>query len=283
MTKFAPDNDILDVIYAEQTDPDWLIPDMLPQGTLVCLAGDSNVGKSYVSYMLGLALATGLKTLGGIKLAEEPKRVLYFDEENSPIDRETYVRRCWKGLTVQNQEEPDPGLVNENFWLAANALGSENWADNAAKWIEHVRPHVCIYDTATPAFNIQDENANAEAQQTIKKLRGLMSLTDPVHASIVLRHAKVGKDAVGRRTMRGAKAWRSAVDGVIFHVKAAGRPKKSGLNLTRLERDKVRAFGLTSSIYITPSYTDGDKTGLVLHCSRIPDREHKRAERTEVD
>src|SRR3990167_1094614 len=275
------DNPILDILYAEDQDPDWLIPDMMPQGTLVCLAGDSNVGKSYLSYMLSLALACGVRKLGNIAITDKPRRVLYFDEENSPADRDQYLRRCWNGLAFQLGREPDPELVFKNFWPAHFQLGTSNWEEQAAEWIEDIQPHVCIYDTATPAFNLQDENDNAEAQRVMKALRGLMACTDPVHNSIVLRHAKIGKDAAGRRTMRGAKAWRNSSDGVIFHIKGSGRPRKSGLNLTRFERDKVRAYGLTSTIYITPRWTDDKKTGLVLDCSRIADREHRRAERTE--
>ena len=83
--------------------------------------------------------------------------------------------------------------------------------------------------------------------------------------------------------MRGAKAWHSAPDGVMFQVKTRGRPRKDGLSLTRLEPDKTRAYGLSRIVYITPEWTDNQRTGLVLHGSYNPDKEHKKREELDED
>ena len=275
-------NPILDILYAEDTGAEWLIPDMLPQGTLVCMAGDSNVGKSYLGYLLAMALSTGLPTIGDLQLTGVARRVLYFDDENSPLDRNKYLRRIWAGLKAQRGGiEPDVDRLVENFWPVHYELGGDDWAEVAAGWIDDIKPAVVMYDTANSTFGIKKEEDNGEASQCIRQLRELMHRTDPVHTVYVMKHSKIGKDAAGRRTMRGAKSWRNFADGVIFHVKGAGRPKKSGLHLSRLERDKVRAYGLTSTVYITPEWTDEDKTGLILDCSQRASPEHARSERKE--
>lgn len=276
------ENEIVDVLHAEEQDPEWLIPDLLLQGSMVCLAGEPGAGKSYVSYTMGLAVATGIAALDGIVPPGKPKTVIYFDQENSRQDRDKYLRRSWHGL-ARNGKLPDVGLLLKHFHPIHFALGDDDWADVAAEYIELLCPQLVIFDTATPCFNIADENDNAEAVREIKKIRALMMLADPVAAAIVLRHAKIAIEKGGRRTMRGAKSWHNAADGIMYQVKGTGRPRKDGLSLTRLEPDKTRAYGLSRIVYITPEWTDEERTGLVLHGSYHPDKEHKRLERLEED
>jgi hypothetical protein len=277
-----PENPIVDILTASDEQPDWLIPNLILQGTMNILAGDAGAGKSYVSYTLGLAIAAGVAALDGLVPAGEPRKVLYFDEENSRQDRDKYLRRSWIGLAHQG-EEPDLALLMENFWPVHFALGSDDWEDQAAEWIRIVEPAVCIYDTATPCFNIADENDNGVATAVMKQIRALQGMTNPVGTSIVLKHAKVVTERGGSRTIRGAKSWKSGCDQLMFQIKAQGRPRKDGLSLTRLEPDKRRAYGLTRTIYITPQWTDKERTGLVLHGAYEPDGEHKRREDLEED
>jgi RecA-family ATPase len=270
-------NDIVEILSAPDSDPDWLVPNLWLQGAMICLAGEAAHGKSCLCYTIMLALAAGEPTLSGIIPAGEPKRVLYFDEENGKQDREKYIRRAYQGLIAQNKREPDLALLHQNFWAVGARLGQEGWEETVEEWVEYVRPHVMIFDTGSPCFNLDQENDNSEASKTVKKLRRLMLLTDPVATSIVLRHAKVRTMKGGRRQMRGASAWQGAVDGVMFQVRAPGRPRKGGLYLTRLEPDKTRAWGLNQTIYITPYYTDEEKSGLYLDGSYSPNKEHRQA------
>ena len=275
-----PDNPIVDILTAKQVDPVWLFPDLALQGALVCIAGEPGSGKSYLSYHLGLAIAAGQPALGGLIPGGEPRRVLYFDEENSEQDRNKYLQRCWYGLMSQ-KHDPDLGLLYENFWPVHFWLGGKDWFEKAAIWIEHVRPHVIIFDTATPCFNILNENDNGEATQVVKQVRELMRMTDPVATAWIMKHAKTRTEKGGRRYIRGAKAWQGMADAVIFQVKATGRPRRDGLNLTRMEPDKTRAFGLTRTIHITPRWTDAAKTGLALDGSYTASKDHKQAQAEE--
>jgi len=274
------ENEIVDVLHAAEQDPVWLIPDLLLQGSMVCLAGEPGAGKSYVSYTAGLAVATGIAALDGIIPPGKPKTVIYFDQENSRQDRDKYLRRSWHGL-ARNGKLPDVGLLLQHFHPVHFALGDDDWAEIAAEYIALLCPQLVIFDTATPCFNIGDENDNAEAVREIKKIRQLMALGDPVVSAIVLRHAKIAIEKGGRRTMRGAKSWHNAADGIMYQVKQAGRPRGDGLSRTRLEPDKTRAYGLSRTIYITPEWTEEERTGLFLHGSYTPDKEHKRLEQLE--
>lgn len=277
------ENNIISILCAEEKEPNWLVPDLFLQGAMVVLAGEPGTGKSYINYMIGLALAAHLKILGLMR-ANSPKRVLYFDEENSEQDRDTYLRRAWFGLCKQQNIDPHGehlDLLQENFWPMSFLLGNPEWRDTAMMCVEQIQPHSIIYDTATPAFNIEDENSNSEASIAIKGIRDVARATDPVATSIVLKHAKMRTEKGGRRTIRGAKTWQGAADGVIFQVKATGRPRRDGLNLTRMEPDKTRAHGLRSTIYITPAWMDETRTGLTLTGSYSADKAHKHAEAAE--
>ena len=276
---FEPANAIADILLAEDQEPDWLVRDLILQGALVCFVGESNSGKSFVSYVLGLAIATGCQAFGGIVPAGEPRRVLYFDDENSKQDRDRYLRWAWNGLTAGNGgKEPDLGLLADNFWPVHYELGINDWQDKAQKWVEWVSPHLIIFDTANASFNVEDENTNAEATKAVKSVRRLMALPEPEAAAWVLKHGKMRTEKGQGRTVRGAKVWKDLSDGMIFQVKSRGRPRKDKLHLTRIVPDKVRAFGLRDTIYITPRWSDVNKTGLVLDGSYKAGKEHKFAE-----
>ena len=282
-------NDIANIILEDDTEPDWLIRDMMTQSSLICLGGEPGAGKSYVSYTIGLAIAGGIRTLSGLVYGGEPKCVLYFDDENSKADRDKYIKRSWTALTENMPDSQKYEMLDkltDNFWPVHYQLGGDDWPDVVANCIETVTevrgssPHAMVFDTAASCFNIQEENNNSEAANNVKAIRRLMALGDPPLTALVLKHAKIRSDR-GRRTLRGAKAWIGMADMVLFQVKAAGRPRKDGLSLTRLEPDKTRAYGLSRTIYITPSYTDDKRSGLRLDASFNASREHQQKEQEE--
>jgi hypothetical protein len=278
----APENVIVDILTAPDVDPDWYIPDLFLQGALVVLAGEPAAGKSVLSYYTALAAATGLTMFGGLMRCAEPKRVIYFDEENDGQDRDKYIKRAWFGLCEQNGVDPFGDalmLLTDNFWPVHFHLGSDDWDDTMRDWVQWIKPHAFYIDTATPAFNIVDENNNAEATQAIKRVQAVMRATDPVATAVVLKHAKTRTEKGGRRTIRGAKAWQGMAGSVLFQVAAQGRPRRDSLKLTRLEPDKVRAYGLKSTIYITPRWDDQvTRRALILSGAHKADREHQRLE-----
>jgi RecA-family ATPase len=250
-----PTFSIANALSGETIPVSWLVPDFIPFGSIIALAGEPGAGKSYLAYSLSLALATGTPFLG---FELSPHRVLYFDQENSEADCTQYLRWAWNGLGC-----PRINDLIENFHLAPFVLGSASWAVRAREYTIAYKPSLIVIDTTTPALAIEDENDNAEASKAVQLLRGIQRTITPSPAVIVLKHAKVRSDD-GAYTLRGAKTWEGAVDSVVFQIRRRGKPREDGLRPTHLEPSKTRAFGLRESINIEPRWTDSAKTGLKL-------------------
>lgn len=238
---------IADLIVSETPPVRWLIPGIIPEGYLIALAGEPGTGKSFTCYTLSLALATGTPFLG---IPLTPRRVLYFDQENSMPDCIEYHKRAWHGLDC-----PDRELIAKNYFFYHFHLGGPHWVRNAAEAIQAVEPALIIIDTTTPCCHIQDENDNAEATRVINAIR---SIQGPATV-VALKHAKLHTEGDARYTLRGAKAWEGAVDSILFQLRSEGRPRQDGLCVTRIMPQKVRAFGLSSTIKVEPSWCHDNK------------------------
>lgn len=254
----TPDNPLRLELTGDAPIVEWLYPDILAQGTLISFAGTPGTGKSFISYTLGFSLACGLP-FGGSH-PERTRRVLYFDEENSKPDRIQYERWAWHGLNRPNLDQ-----LCDNFWVESCVLGDSEWPKTVAKGIALYQPELIIFDTATPAFAINDENDNSEAAKVVATLRHLQRQMETPPTMLVLKHAKIYED--GTPTLRGAKAWEGAVDGIMFAHKGQGRPKQ-GLSRVTIAPGKTRAFGLRHTLITDPTWTTLDREGLDLNITR---------------
>lgn len=248
------------MIRADLEDPRWIVHGMIPAGTIVLVAGDAGVGKSVMNLSEALHIALGRSFMGH---PVTPAKVLYFDEENSRPDLNAYVAQLWRGMG-----SPSPDLWAPRFKPHSFSLGNRNWPSLMTRIVQDYRPDIIYIDTATSAFNIVEENDNAEAQRICHVLRHIMADAG-MPAIKLLKHAKfqTGGGHGGpqvRRTIRGAKSWLGAVDQVLYHIRRPGRPLKSGLRETLLIPDKTRAYGLRGNIRVIPSYLETAPKGLVL-------------------
>lgn len=233
---------------------------------MVILVGDAGVGKSFLALTWAQQIATGSTILG---VTYPPQRVLYINEENSWWDMRQYVR--WARFSMNGISE---STLIDNLRLEQLTL-----QQSPAKWhqtligiaAEH-NPRLIVIDTATPACAIEDEDSNGEAASAIRHLRRAMAVSAAGCGMLVLKHAKViakGED----RAIRGARVWKGACDGIIFHTKTAGRPRIDGLHCTYLWPDKARAFGLRERKIVRPQkVTDAQgNEGILLAVSDAPE------------
>lgn len=229
---------------------------------MIALCGLAGVGKSVFGYTLALALGSGNKIF---ERPTEPSRVLYIDEENGHRDRRAYIYRAWIGL-----KRPEKVPLAENVAVHGFALSASDlpWDGCLRGLAAALKPALIVIDTTTPACRIKDENSNGEAALAAQKIRGVMSLAGPDASCILMKHLRVNPET-GQVDMRGAKAWKGAVDAVWYHRRAAGRPRKDGLYRTYIQPEKVRAFGLQTELVIDAERVE-DGNGLVLHGTDKP-------------
>jgi len=239
----------IDSVYLEtEPAPQWLVPDLIYCGSMIILAAAAGVGKSVFCYALANALATGSPFIGAVP----PCRVLYFDEENSRGDLSAYARWTWRGL-----DSPPIDLIRSNLRIESLTLGSAtDWALALRATAAEFKPSLMIIDTATPACRIVNENDNAEATIAAREIRLAQQAGAPGCAALVLKHLRFDA-STGQVDVRGAKAWKGAVDAVWFMRHSAGRPRADGWRNTRIYPDKTRAFGLRDTLQITPHFDNG--------------------------
>lgn len=241
---------ILDDVWADDLPPPpWLLPHIMMSGQMIILAGDAGVGKSLLALVWAHSLAAGIKILGN---NVKPVKVLYINEENSYYDMREYLRWARFGMNGIDEELLKANLRVEQFSLT---LSDIRWFDNLRMLCDDWKPSLIVIDTATPSCQIQDEDKNGEASIAIGHLRRAIRASAKGCGMLVLKHAKIirkGED----RTIRGAKAWKGACDGLIFHTRTAGRARDDGLHCTYLWPDKSRAFGLKKRLKISPCWVN---------------------------
>jgi RecA-family ATPase len=251
---------LTEILTANDPEPEYLINNLIYTGQVILIAGEPGVGKSFLNYHIGMCLASGQFVLGR---EARQGRVLYFDEENSRPDLQQYVRWVWRGLG-----KPDPADLQERLYIEHCTLAGQgtNRFRYMGEVASRIKPDLIVVDTVTPCCGIEDENSNSEAAKAMLALRRIRELAGPTASMILLKHVKFSHDPNERTTIRGAKHWLGAVDAVIYHKLAVGKPRLDGLRNSKLAPDKVRAYGLRGELVIQPAWVGTeDAKGVSLH------------------
>lgn len=247
---------LIDLLSGPPPQAEWLIPNLIPKGSMIAMCGLEGVGKSVFGYTLCAALGSGLQILGR---DTQPSKILYMDEENGHRDRRAYLYRAWVGLGRPSKEVLAENLAVHGFALLSSTA---DWYITLKALAASHKPDLIVIDTVTPACRIKDENSNGEAAVAANKLRGVMNSAGADCAVLIMKHLRVNRDT-GQVDMRGAKLWKGTVDAIWYHRRPSGRPRKDGLYKTYIRPEKVRAFGLQTEIEIDAQRVE-DGAGLIL-------------------
>ncbi|MEV0227994.1 DnaB-like helicase N-terminal domain-containing protein [Nonomuraea sp. NPDC050786] len=179
----------------EDTEYDWIIPNLLERGDRLVLTGMEGLGKSTLFRQIAVTTAAGIHPFNHTLIA--PRRVLIVDCENTA----THVRRKLRPLITQAESQGRP-IEETNLWVEIRPEGLDLARDRDVSWLLRrvalIKPDLVaigpLYRLAPRALNSDDDAAPILAALNMVRARGACVLLE-AHAG----HA-IGPG--GRRDLR---------------------------------------------------------------------------------
>jgi ABC-type dipeptide/oligopeptide/nickel transport system ATPase component len=201
-------------VFCKDLEPvPWILEGWMARREVICLAGESSVGKSMLAMQLALCLVSGRKFLGEIEVQGAPYRVLYVDEENNARLVEHRLRKVARGLEIKLGD-----LVNDRLmYVSGNDLNFDNGSnlDAFRKTVAGFRPDVIVLDSLV-RFHGQEENSNMAMASFFSRVIKKTAI-DYDAGFVILHHlSKPSKErgaSISLR-LRGASDLRAQIDGL---------------------------------------------------------------------
>lgn len=195
---------------------DWVIEGLIEAGVVTVLAGDSGVGKSFITSALGIAVASDEPKFLGLPVKKHG-RVIIVDEENAP---DLVLQRLNAlGLKPEHKERIEYiSMAGVNLYAEPTLLLEEAL---------DIEPTVIVLDSQSAVGLGAEENSNDDMTRLFKN--GFRPLARETGAAVVILH-HTPKDAKG--IPRGAGAIKAQADQVLSVVAAeAGGVTTGRLNV----------------------------------------------------
>ncbi len=191
----------------------WVIPDILPEG-LFLLSGKPKLGKSWLGFDIGLAIAFGGYVMGKIKI-EKPGEVLYLALE----DHERRIQSRMKKL-LQDAAAP-PGFHISIGWPRIDKGGAELLEEEVQK---NPKLRIIIVDTWTKLSPRITSKQQSLYESQYDALVPLKAIADKYAISIVAVHhnRKMSADDVVDE-ISGTTGLTGSVDGFWILKKERGQ------------------------------------------------------------
>ena len=180
----------------------------LHRGEVGMVQSVPNAGKTTLMLNLAISAACG-DEFSPLLASGEPRRVIYFDLENRSAFLQRDLSVMLSGLTREKHK-----LADENLIVVCDAeIGEETLAlSNPAHMrqvmsqVEDAEPDLIIVDTLAEAFDLENENDNAEVKRVVlKPFQELLKQSNA--AGLLLHHVgKVSENGDGRKLYRGRGA-----------------------------------------------------------------------------
>jgi len=211
----------------------------LGRGEVGMLISVTNAGKTTLMQNLSLSLAAGQPLPPLTPDALRPFRVLYCDFESPDYKFVRYVKRM---LSTINRRE----IALDNFIPLADALLCDQPLDiGNPRHFEYLRQHavaihadLIVIDTITAAFDLKDENSNAEV--TAHVMKPLKKLARETDAALIFCHhsGKPGDSLTAEKAYAGRGA--SAFGGLCRAIYLLRPDRKRGDDYVVLECAKIK-------------------------------------------
>ena len=183
-------------------------------GEVAQFTSATNVGKTTLLLNISLTLACGGEMYPLVKPGRIPRRVLYLDFETRLRRAHSDLRQMTRHLTEQERE-----LIRRNFAISCDysigevplSLSNKAHMSIVTLRAKALNADLIIIDTAAAAFDMNNENDNAEVARKIQK--PLIHLARTTGAAVIYSHhiGKVSEDGAKRESGayrgRGASAY----------------------------------------------------------------------------
>ena len=196
-----------EIVETEFPEPNWLVPDLLPQGFFF-IGGKAKLGKSFLAFQMAIAKAIGGEFLGR-KL--KAGRVLYLAYEDTA--------RRFKKRVCKMQAIATTNLEIEEAWKPLTEGGSED----LVKRLNSKTYTLCIVDPWNRAMRLKDTR---DATQTVKAIDPLHQLTrDGIFSFGFVDHHHKTREGSGDpvEDIHGSIAKGSVVDNVWGFYRERGK------------------------------------------------------------
>ncbi len=188
----------------------WLFPQLIEQGTCAVIGAEPKAGKSWVTFDLAIALATGQRFLNDFTPAERGTTLLYSPEGSSRSQHGRLVGLCW-GREIP----PELVLPHVRFIDAHVDLNIEDHAARLGATIDATGARLVVIDPMVSAAMGIDENASGDVMRILNPLRAIIKAR-PNCALIVVHHTnKMARGQAMSLGLRGSSAIMGWLDTLI--------------------------------------------------------------------
>ena len=194
----------------------WLVPDLVPAGTVTTLNGDGGTGKSLAALQLAVATALGRSWLGQPVTGGGALFISAEDDRDEIHRRLADVARA-EGVGLADLDKLTlRSLAGKDALLAVPTAG-DLMAETPLfvhldKWLSEHRPTVTVLDTLADLFGGNEVN-RSQARQFIGMLRRLC--IDHETTIILLAHPSLAGMSTGTGSS-GSTAWNNSVRSRLY-------------------------------------------------------------------
>ncbi|NQT27650.1 AAA family ATPase [candidate division KSB1 bacterium] len=246
-------------------EPEYIVNEIIGKHKLICIAGDTGVGKTMLSTQLGLSIALGVKDFLGFPIPTFSK-VIYFNLESgeSTIHHRLGIQ---SNALLKNDHLGKIGDFSLNRITSDRFLFQDNW-DKMRDTISAVdRNDLIIVDNLYTSTSVNDEQ-NVELKQLLAKI---LELSDLKRSSVMLitHHKKHPPDEIiVLNQIRGGSTLVNAMDTVI---QLGTSLTEEGLRLFKItkNRDESPNHGKVFGLKLDPETLLFENKGLIDEYSHL--------------
>lgn len=196
---------------------DWLVPDLIPSGTVTLLTGDGGTGKSLVAIQLAVACAAGKPWLGRKAASGQALFISAEDDEDELHRRLQDVAQAEDVEFSSLDQLTIRSLAGEDALLASleprsGTLRRSSLYNEIDAFLIDLKPVVLVLDTLADLFP-GNENDRAQARQFVGLLRRLAMRHQC--AVVLLSHPSLSGMQSGSGTS-GSTGWRNSVRSQLY-------------------------------------------------------------------